>query len=379
MPTVAEIEQVLRGVMDPELGADVVELGMVKGIEFDTEGVVRISLALTIAGCPMRGQIEADVRRKLSGLPSVRAVEVSMGEMTPEERAQLMATARYKAREKAPATMLSPFTRVLAVGSGKGGVGKSTMAVNLALAISDLGFATGILDADIWGFSVPRMLGVGDRLVANPERKIIPQRAHGIEVVSTGLLVSEEDKALMWRGLMLAKALEQFLHDVAWGKLDYLVVDLPPGTGDVQMALARLLPQAEMLVVTTPQLAAQRVAARAADMARRSFMPVIGVIENMAGFTTDDGVGYSLFGEGGGQELADGLGIPLIAQVPIDPRVVAGGDEGNPVVRAQPDSPAARAIAGAAKLVVELLPPSVDETCTARIDRLFEGLQAARA
>lgn len=376
MTTESDIEQALRGVVDPELGGDVVELGMVKGIDLEDD-VATITVALTIAGCPMRAQIEKDVKRKVAALPGVESVIVEMGEMTQEERSEVMSKARFKARENAEPTMVDPVTRVIAVSSGKGGVGKSSVSVNLALALADQGLTVGLLDADIWGFSIPRMLGVGtERLEANDEGKIIPLEAQGLKLVSTGLLVDDEDKALMWRGLMLSKALEQFLKDVAWGKVDYLVVDMPPGTGDIQMALARLLPQAEMVVVTTPQKTAQKVAARVADMARRSFMPVIGVIENMAGFTTPSGEHFKLFGEGGGQELADELGVPLIGSIPLDPFVVEGGDGGAPVVVAHPTSPAAQALTEAGKRVVELLPPAEDETCTARIDRLLEGLKA---
>jgi ATP-binding protein involved in chromosome partitioning len=376
MTTVQDIEQALRGVVDPELGGDVVELGMIKGIDL-SDAVATIKVALTIAGCPMRNQIDGDVQRKVGALDGVDAVVVEMGEMTQEERSEVMSKARFKARQDAEPTMVDPVTRVIAVSSGKGGVGKSSVSVNLALALSDQGFTVGLLDADIWGFSIPRMLGVGsDRLEADEEGKIIPLDAQGLKLVSTGLLVDDEDKALMWRGLMLSKALEQFLTDVAWGQVDYLVVDMPPGTGDIQMALSRLLPQAEMVVVTTPQKTAQKVASRVADMARRSFMPVIGVIENMAGFTTPSGEHFKLFGEGGGLELADDLGVPLIASIPLDPFVVEGGDGGSPVVRTHPGSPAAVAVIDGAKRIVELVPPAESETCTARVDRLIEGLKA---
>ncbi|MEE9183299.1 MAG: Mrp/NBP35 family ATP-binding protein [Acidimicrobiia bacterium] len=375
MTTAAEIERALRGVVDPELGADIVELGMVKGIDV-SDGKATIKLALTIAACPMRDQIDGDVKRKITALPGIESVTVEMGEMTQEERSELMARARWKAREDAEPTMIDPVTRVIAISSGKGGVGKSSISVNLALALSQQGFKVGLLDADIWGFSIPRMLGVGsERLTASEDKRIQPLEVQGLKLVSTGLLVDDEDKALMWRGLMLSKALEQFLTDVAWGEIDYLVVDMPPGTGDIQMALARLLPQAEMVVVTTPQKTAQKVASRVADMARRSFMPVIGVVENMAGFTTESGEHFNLFGEGGGQELADELGVPLIASIPLDPLVVTGGDNGTPVMQSEPGSPAALAVSGAAKRVVELVPPVEDETCTARIDRLVEGLK----
>jgi ATP-binding protein involved in chromosome partitioning len=287
-----------------------------------------------------------------------------------------MERARLRARENAEPTMVSPTTRVLAVSSGKGGVGKSSVAVNLALAIAELGYPTGLLDADIWGFSIPRMLGVtSERLMAGEDRKIEPLQAMGLDVVSTGLLLDDEDTALMWRGLMLSKALEQFLTDVAWSdELQYLIIDMPPGTGDVQMALSRMLPQAEMIVVTTPQRAAQKVAARVADMARRSFMPIVGVVENMSGFTTEDGRHYELFGSGGGEELAAELAVPLLGEVPLDPSVVSGGDEGLPVVAQPAGGPAADVFRDVAKRVVELVPPADQDTCSARIAVLAEQL-----
>lgn len=375
MATITDLEAALRGVVDPELGADVVALGMVQGLDL-ADGRATVHLALTMAACPLRRQIEDDVVRKLSALPGISAVEVAVSAMTPEQRSALMGAARRKARERAAATMVNPLTRVIAVGSGKGGVGKSSLSVNLAVALALSGWRIGLLDADIWGFSVPRLLGLtGARLAAGPDGKIIPIETTGLQLVSTGLLLDDEDRALMWRGPMLSKALEQFLRDVAWDPaLDYLILDLPPGTGDVQLALARLLPQAEMVVVTTPQKAAQKVAMRVADMARRSFLPVVGVIENMAGFTTEDGRHYDLFGRGGGQELADELGIPLLARVPLDPFVVEGGDEGRPVVSAHPGAPSARAITAAAERLVELIPPVADETCTARLTVLVEQL-----
>lgn len=373
-PSVADIENALRGVVDPELGSDIVDLGMVTGIELD-DGVARIGIALTIAACPMRDQIEGDAIRKVTNLPGVDSTEITVTAMTDRQRSELMSVARRNARENAQPTMVNPVTRVIAIGSGKGGVGKSSVTVNLAVALQQAGFAVGLLDADIWGFSVPRMLGVSERLGATDDGKIQPVTAHGVHVVSTGLLVEDEETALMWRGLMLSKAVEQFLHDVAWPQdLDYLLIDMPPGTGDVQMALARLLPQSEMVVVTTPQQAAQRVAARVADMARRSHLPVVGVVENMSGFTTEEGKHYELFGSGGGQRLADDLGVPLIAQVPLDPLVVAGGDDGAPVAAAHPQAPSGSAFVKAATRIVELVPPAEDETCTARIAVLMEQL-----
>ena len=370
-----DIEAALRGVIDPELNADIVELGMVGDIVVHGPDV-SIGVALTIAACPMRDQIESDVVRKVKAIPGIETVSVNVTAMNGEQRSELMSKVRLRAREHAEPTMISPQTRVIAVSSGKGGVGKSSLSVNLALAISALGHRTGLLDADIWGFSVPRMLDSVDvRLEAGDDRKIRPLNTAGLEVVSTGLMIDDEDTALMWRGLMLSKALEQFLTDVAWSPdLGYLIIDMPPGTGDVQMALSRMLPQAEMVVVTTPQRAAQKVAARVADMARRSHMPVVGVVENMSGFTTEEGRHYDLFGSGGGSELANQLGVPLLGQVPLDPNVVNGGDEGRPVVTADPDGPAGREIRSVAGRLMELVPPAAADTCTARIAVLEEQL-----
>jgi ATP-binding protein involved in chromosome partitioning len=377
MATTEQVYEALKGVIDPELGGDIVELGMVSDVEISPDGVVTVGIALTIAECPMRGQIEGDTARKVRSLPGVSDVVVRTTAMTKSQRADLMLVARKRARDTAQPTRIHPTTRVIAVSSGKGGVGKSSVSVNLAVALSQLGFDVGLLDADIWGFSIPRMLGVTERLEADDDTKlIVPARAQGIELVSTGLIIESEETALMWRGLMLSKALEQFLTQVNWGNLGYLVIDMPPGTGDIQMALSRLLPQAEMVVVTTPQKAAQKVAVRVADMARRSFMPIVGVVENMSGFTCSHGEHYPLFGEGGGQELADSLDVPLIASVPLHALVVQGGDDGAPVTTAHPTNPASLAFKQAAARLVELVPPAQDETCTGRIAKLVEALEA---
>ena len=368
MVTESDIREALSHVIDPELHTDIVDLGMVGDVAIrDTS--VTIDLALTIASCPMRGQIESDIERRVTALPGVDDVDIVTGVMTQEQRSTLMERARQRARETATPTAVSPVTRVIAVSSGKGGVGKSSLTVNLALAIAAQGHSVGVLDADIWGFSTPRMLGAGHtRLSANAEKKIQPTVAHGIHLVSTGLLLDDEDTALMWRGLMLTTAVEQFLNDVAWPEdLGYLLVDMPPGTGDVQMALSRMLPQAEMVVVTTPQLAAQKVAARVADMARRSHMPIVGVVENMAGFTANDGETYAIFGAGGGSSLARDLGVPLLGSVPIDPRVATGADSGQPVVTDEPGSPSAIAITGVAAGITEILPPLALDDCVGRI------------
>jgi ATP-binding protein involved in chromosome partitioning len=274
-------------------------------------------------------------------------------------------------------------TRVIAVGSGKGGVGKSSITANLAAALAARGLTVGVLDADIWGFSIPRMLGVKGRLggekAPDGKGKIVPNEVPvgdgRLRVVSMGLLVDDEDTALMWRGLILAKALEQFLVDVQWGDLDYLLIDMPPGTGDIQMALSRLLPQAEMLVITTPAKNAQKVAARVADMARRSYLKVLGIVENMSAFVAPDGSSHAIFGEGGGRRLAALTGAPLVGAIPIEAAVSEGGDAGLPVVLAHPDSPAAielRAIAE--RIVTELLPPVEMAGCTARMLDLVQKL-----
>ncbi|MCY3539673.1 MAG: Mrp/NBP35 family ATP-binding protein [Acidimicrobiia bacterium] len=367
--------EALRGVFDPELGADVVDLGMVREVKIEA-GVVVIGLALTIAECPMRGQIENDTTRKIEALPGVEKVVVETRAMTRKQRSELMEKARRRARENASPTQVAPTTRVIVVGSGKGGVGKSSVSVNLAIALRGLGHQVGLLDADIWGFSVPRMLGVTEaRIEADPDTRLMqPVEAYGIRVISTGLIIESEETALMWRGLMLSKALEQFLQQVEWGELGYLVIDLPPGTGDIQMALARLLPQSEMVVVTTPPRTAQKVAIRVADMARRSAMPVVGVIENMSYFETPEGQRFEVFGKGGGQDLADSLNIPLIGAIPLDPTLGSGADQGRPVVAVRPDLPVSRSFEEIARRLVELVPPADAETCTGRIAKLMAAL-----
>ena len=364
----------LRGVVDPELGSDIVELGMVASVTISDEGHVALGIALTIAECPMRNHIEDDAVRKVSALPGVTGVSIDISAMTKSQRAALMSTARFNARDRAAPTKVHPLTRVIAVGSGKGGVGKSTVSTNLAVTLAERGFKVGLLDADIWGFSIPRMLGTSERLEANDDKIIQPVEHQGVRLVSTGLIVETEQTALMWRGLMLSKALEQFLNQVEWGQLDYLVIDMPPGTGDIQMSLTRLLPQAEMIVVTTPAKTAQKVAVRVADMARRSFMPVIGVIENMSDFTCEHGTSYELFGSGGGKELSEELGIPLLGSIPLDAEVVRGGDEGRPVATHLPDHPAAREFHKITDQLTKLLPPAEDETCTARLSVLEDML-----
>ena len=342
------ITEALRSVIDPELGVDIVTLGMVPDVAVQGRDVT-VTIKLTIGGCPLRAEIKREVTDRVSVHPGVDSVHIEWGEMTPEERSKVMSTARWNARENAPDTAIAQRTRVLAIASGKGGVGKSSITVNLAAGLAAAGHTVGVLDADIWGFSVPRLLGMSDRMDAHEvdgRPRIIPNRrtiGDGVlEVVSTGFLV-EESTALMWRGLMLTKAVEQFLRDVAWGDLDYLLIDMPPGTGDVQMGLARLLPRTEMIVVTTPARAAQTVAQRAADMAARSFLPVIGVIENMSAFVCEHGTEYALFGSGGGAALADAVNVPLLGSIPMEAALAAGGDDGEPVVL-HGEGPAATAL-----------------------------------
>ena len=376
----------LRSVIDPELGADIVSLGMVPSVTVTADGAVVVGVKLTIGGCPLRGQIKKDVESRVALHPGVTSVSIDWGEMTSEERSEVMTKARWNAREQAPDTEVPVSCRILAVASGKGGVGKSSVTVNLAAAVAAQGFTVGVLDADIWGFSVPRLLGIDDRLEAqqvegSEKPKIIPNERRVcrglLKVVSTGFLVGE-DTALMWRGLMLAKAVEQFLRDVRWGELDYLFIDMPPGTGDVQMGLARMLPRTDMLIVTTPALAAQKVAARAADMAKRSFLRVSGVIENMSSFTCEHGTSYALFGEGGGQALADEIGVPLIGKVPLEAAVSAGGDAGAPVALEGKGAAADEFRAIARRIVDEIAPPTNMAGCSARMLSLVAAAFDAR-
>ena len=374
-PSVAEVTLRLKAVMDPELGDNIVDLGMAAVESISADGVVAIAMKLTIKGCPLRVQIKKDIESRLETHPGVTKVTIDWGEMTADERTAVMTRARWNAREQAPDTQIPLNTRILAIASGKGGVGKSSVTVNLAAALASVGHTVGVLDADIWGFSIPRMLGISDRLEARridgiEKLRMIPnERVVGkglLKVVSTGMLVEDESTALMWRGLMLTKAVEQFLNDVHWGELDYLLIDMPPGTGDVQMGLARMLPRTDLVIVTTPSVSAQKVAIRAADMARRSFLRVAGVIENMSAFTCEHGESYPLFGQGGGQTLADEIGAVLLGQVPIEAAVANGGDTGEPIVLTS-TGPAAQAfLAIAANIMNTTVPVTEMGGCTAR-------------
>ena len=374
-PTADHVRTLLRAVIDPELGDNIVDLGMAGDITVGADGVITIAMKLTIRGCPLRVQIRNDIESRLLTHPGVTKVTIDWGEMTSEERSAVMTRARWNAREQAGDTQVPTNARVLAIASGKGGVGKSSVTVNLACALAARGHTVGVLDADIWGFSVPRMLNMSDRLEAQrvgdgDKPKIIPnERRIGtgvLKVVSTGMLVDDEETALMWRGLMLTKAVEQFLNDVHWGELDYLLIDMPPGTGDVQMGLARMLPRTDLIIVTTPAVSAQKVAIRAADMARRSFLRVAGVIENMSSFTCEHGSSYPLFGEGGGRALANDIGAELLGQIPLEPAVAHGGDVGEPIA-IDGSSAAARVFADIAKNI-ESTTVSVSELsgCSAR-------------
>ena len=369
MPTDAEIIEALRPVQDPELHRSIVDLGMVKEV-VQADGAVRVMIALTTPGCPLKNEINTRVRTAVAELPGVAAVQVDFTSMTPEELAALRqqlhgdpsATAGSQPAHGHAEGRAIPFadpsspTRVLLIASGKGGVGKSSVSTNLAVALANRGRSVAIVDADVWGFSIPRMLGV-EHAPQVIDSMIVPPEAHGVRCISMGFF-AEEDQAVIWRGPMLHKALEQFLTDVFWDDPDYLVIDLPPGTGDISISLAQFLPRAEVYVVTTPQPAAQRVAQRAAAMADKVNLKVRGVIENMAWFTGDDGVRYEIFGAGGGRELADRLGVPLVGQVPLRTDLREGSDAGRPVAALDPEGEAGAAFAAMAEEIDVALAPT---------------------
>ncbi len=379
-PDSEELMGVLRGVIDPELGSNIVELGMAKRAEVEADGTARITIALTTSGCPLRAQIQKDVRARVLSLPGVEAIKINWTELTQEEKAEVMATARFNVSQNAPDTAVPSTTRCVLIASGKGGVGKSSVTANLAAALAIQGHRVGVLDADIWGYSIPRLLGVDGRLGGSVESgKITPMTVSmgmgEIEVVSMGFLVDSDDTALMWRGLMLNRAVQHFLQDVEWGPLDYLLIDLPPGTGDVQMGLAKMLPHAEMLVVTTPSTLAQTVAVRVADMGRKNYLRIAGVIENMSAFVDDDGRRHEVFGRGGGQALADQIEAPLIGEVPLDRAIVDGGDTGEPAVLG--GGAGADSLRRIASLIAtELIPPVDMSGCSTRIlDQALANLE----
>ncbi len=381
LPSPEDVIELLRGVIDPELGLDIVSLGMAKGATVEPDGAVRVTIALTTSGCPLRAQIMKDVRARVGGLPGVEKVTFDWTELTQEEKAVAMDRARRNIAERPDQTALPATTKVIMVASGKGGVGKSSVTVNLAAALAAEGFTVGVMDADIWGFSVPRMVGIDGRLEgAEDSARIrpheLPVGAGRLRVVSMGFLVEDEGAALMWRGLMLNRAVQHFLEDVDWGDLDYLLIDMPPGTGDVQMGLAKLLPRAEMIVVTTPSRTAQRVAIRVVDMGRKNYLRIAGVIENMSSYIDDTGREHHLFGSGGGDELAAEAGVPLLGRVPIEPAVAEGGDEGRPISLGE--GPAAEEFRRIARLLVdEVVPPADLASCSARLLGAMDAALAA--
>jgi ATP-binding protein involved in chromosome partitioning len=352
--TTEQVTAALAGVRDPEIRRPITELGMVKGVDVTPGGEVAVGVYLTVAGCPMRETITRDVTAAVGRLPGVTGVRVDLDVMSDEQRRGLQELLRGPGQpaNEIPFAKPGSLTRVYAVASGKGGVGKSSLTVNLAVALAARGRSVGVVDADIYGHSVPRMLGVTGR-PTQVEQMILPPSAHGVRVISIGMF-TPGNTAVVWRGPMLHRALQQFLADVYWGDLDVLLMDLPPGTGDIAISVAQLVPSAELLVVTTPQLAAQEVAERAGSIALQTHQQIAGVVENMSWWEQPDGSRVELFGSGGGQAVADSLSrltgarVPLLGQVPIDQRLREGGDAGVPIVLSQPDSPSAVALRGVA-------------------------------
>jgi ATP-binding protein involved in chromosome partitioning len=354
MPTKETILEALKVVIDPELRRDIVELGMVRSIDVKDGGVVDVTVSLTTPGCPIKNHFQTAVANAAGGVAGVARVNVGFDVLSDAEKSGLQ---RKLGRPGGlPEGALAEVANVICIGSGKGGVGKSSLTVNLAAALAAEGKRVGVLDADVWGYSIPRMLSLGgERPKVSADRKILPLESHGLKVMSIGFFI-KEDEAVVWRGPMLHKALTQFLEDVSWGALDYLLIDLPPGTGDVSMTLAQLLPQAQFVIVTTPQDTAQKVARRSAEMADKVKLEISGVIENMAGFTTPAGERFPIFGEGGGQALADELDVPLLASVPLTMPLREQADAGVPLTAFNPDDPAAQAIYRAARGIIAMTP-----------------------
>jgi ATP-binding protein involved in chromosome partitioning len=367
-----QLVEALRPVQDPELHRSIVELGMLRKAELDASGTAHILVALTVAGCPLRNEIQNRVRSAVTTLDGVTHVALEFTVMTDEEREELRvrlhgspaASAGHSHAHGHAEGRAIPFaeagskTRPLLISSGKGGVGKSSVTTNLAVALAQQGHSVGVVDADIYGYSIPRMLGT-DRPPTVIDQMIVPPEQWGVRCISIGYFVPENE-AVIWRGPMLHKALEQFLTDVYWDEPDFLLIDMPPGTGDIALSLSQYLPRGEVYVVTTPQPAAQKVARLSAAMAAKVNLPVKGIIENMSWFTGDDGKRYELFGSGGGQELADEIGVPLLGQLPLIPALREGGDAGRPIVAVEPDSEAARAFhAIAERVAVELRPKKI--------------------
>ena len=368
-PTIDQLIDALRPVQDPELHRSIVDLGMVRDVIIDKKGTVGLTVVLTIAGCPLRNEIQTRVNTALRALDGVSDVNLNFGVMNDEERAavrQMLNGNPGATAGSAPAqghaegrtiSFAQPGskTRPILISSGKGGVGKSSVTTNIAVAMAALGYKVGIVDADIYGYSIPRMLGT-DRDPVVIDNMLLPPEAWGVRCISIGYFVPE-GQAVVWRGPMLHKALEQFLTDVYWDEPDFLFIDMPPGTGDIALSLSQYLPRAEVLVVTTPQEAAQKVARLSAAMAVKVNLPVRGIIENMSWFTGDDGKRYELFGKGGGQILADELNVPLLAQIPLLNALREGGDDGRPIAAVAPDSEVGKAFFAIAKYIAEDMKP----------------------
>ncbi|MEE2041051.1 Mrp/NBP35 family ATP-binding protein [Nocardiopsis sp. CT-R113] len=356
--TTEQVQKALATVQDPEIHRPITDLGMVKSIDIADDGTVSVGIYLTVAGCPMKGRIEKDVTAAVTKVAGVTSVRVELDVMSDEQRKELQTKLRGgQAEKEIPFAKPNSLTKVFAVASGKGGVGKSSVTVNLAAALAAQGHKVGVVDADIYGHSVPRMLGASD-FPTKVEDMILPPTAHGIKVISVGMF-TQGNQPVVWRGPMLHRALQQFLADVFWGDLDVLLMDLPPGTGDIAISTAQLLPSAELLIVTTPQMAAAEVAERAGAITAQTHQRIAGVIENMSYFLPPGGgEPLHLFGEGGGQTVADaltktlGTTIPLLGQVPLDTRLREGGDEGNPLVLSDPDTEASKVISGIAESLV---------------------------
>ncbi len=348
-----QVTEVLDSVIDPELRRSIVELGMVRSIDITDVGAVDVTVSLTTPGCPIKSHFEQSIATKVGALEGVKQVSVAFDVLRDDEK---QALAEKLGRGGLPEGSLAQVENIICVSSGKGGVGKSTMTSNLAAALAADGNQVGVLDCDVYGYSIPRMLGVKGKPPVNEQRKIVPlEGSGGVKVISVGFFVGENE-AVVWRGPMLHKAIQQFLEDVEWGELDYLILDLPPGTGDVSITLAQLLPQSKFLIVTTPQPAAQEVAARAAQMAQEIDLEIIGIIENMSGYVDPNGERHQIFGEGGGQQLADKLNVPLLGKVPLEEDLREASDTGEPLIVSNPDAPAAQAIDRAARGIVASTP-----------------------
>jgi ATP-binding protein involved in chromosome partitioning len=355
VPDTDQIREALKTVIDPELRHNIVDLGMVRAIEQPEAGRVDVVVSLTTPGCPIRSHFQKGVAGAVMGLEGVRDVRVGFDVLSQDEKQGLQQ--RLGRQQGLPTGALAMVKNIVCVASGKGGVGKSTITANLAAALTVEGQQAAAMDADVWGYSIPRMLGVHGKPTVSPQRKILPlTAAGGVRAISIEFFLEHEDQAITWRGPMLHKAIRQFLEDVDWGELDYLLIDLPPGTGDVSMTLAQLLPQARFLIVTTPQPAAQKVARRAAETAQRFDLEVAGVVENMSGFTTPSGERFTIFGEGGGQLLADELDVPLLGKVPLQEELRTAADQGRPLVLDDPDAPASQALYHTARGLIAATP-----------------------